>query len=119
MAGACIDYSILVAIARALLDAWDRLKPVHRRILCGKQELGLSLSKPFKIAAIIVGEVLGNCCLHGNSSLYDATVRITQERSLHCPVLEDRLNFTQLFTGMSQLLCIILQPAWAARLRRH
>ena len=93
MRGAYIDYSMSVIIARALPDVRDGLKPVHRRVLYGMQELGLSPNKPFKKAARIVGEVLGKYHPHGDSSVYDAMVRMAQEWSLRYPLVEGQGNF--------------------------
>ncbi|MEM9417189.1 MAG: DNA gyrase subunit A [Bacteroidota bacterium] len=93
MRGAYIDYSMSVIIARALPDVRDGLKPVHRRVLYGMQELGLSHNKPFRKAARIVGDVLGKYHPHGDSSVYDAMVRMAQEWSLRYPLVNGQGNF--------------------------
>ena len=93
MRGAYIDYSMSVIIARALPDARDGLKPVHRRVLYGMHDLGLSASKPFKKSARIVGEVLGKYHPHGDGSVYDAMVRMAQEWSLRYPLVGGQGNF--------------------------
>ncbi|XWN35121.1 MAG: DNA gyrase subunit A [Roseivirga sp.] len=93
MRGAYIDYSMSVIIARALPDVRDGLKPVHRRVLYGMHELGLSHNKPYKKAARIVGEVLGKYHPHGDASVYDAMVRMAQEWSLRYPLVEGQGNF--------------------------
>jgi DNA gyrase subunit A len=93
MRGAYIDYSMSVIVARALPDVRDGLKPVHRRVLYGMHDLGLSASKPFKKAARIVGEVLGKYHPHGDGSVYDAMVRMAQEWSLRYPLVGGQGNF--------------------------
>ncbi len=93
MRGAYIDYSMSVIVARALPDVRDGLKPVHRRVLYGMHDLGLSANKPFKKAARIVGEVLGKYHPHGDSSVYDAMVRMAQDWSLRYPLVGGQGNF--------------------------
>ncbi len=93
MRGAYIDYSMSVIVARALPDVRDGLKPVHRRVLYGMHDLGLSASKPFKKAARVVGEVLGKYHPHGDGSVYDAMVRMAQEWSLRYPLVGGQGNF--------------------------
>jgi DNA gyrase subunit A len=93
MRGAYIDYSMSVIVARALPDVRDGLKPVHRRVLYGMHDLGLSASKPFKKAARVVGEVLGKYHPHGDGSVYDAMVRMAQEWSLRYPLIGGQGNF--------------------------
>lgn len=93
MRGAYIDYSMSVIVARALPDVRDGLKPVHRRVLYGMQELGLSHNKPFRKAARIVGDVLGKYHPHGDTSVYDAMVRMAQEWSLRYPLVDGQGNF--------------------------
>ncbi len=90
---AYIDYSMSVIVARALPDVRDGLKPVHRRVLYGMHELGMSHNKPFKKAARIVGEVLGKYHPHGDSSVYEAMVRMAQVWSLRYPLIEGQGNF--------------------------
>ncbi len=93
MRTAYIDYSMSVIISRALPDVRDGLKPVHRRVLYGMYEIGLTHNKPFKKAARIVGEVLGKYHPHGDASIYDAMVRMEQEWSLRYPLVEGQGNF--------------------------
>src|SRR6059058_281070 len=73
-----LDYSMSVIIGRALPDVRDGLKPVHRRILYGMHEMGLTPNKPYRKCAKIVGEVMGNFHPHGDSAIYDALVRLAQ-----------------------------------------
>ena len=82
MRGAYIDYSMSVIISRALPDVRDGLKPVHRRVLFGMQELGVNYNKAHKKSARIVGEVLGKYHPHGDASVYDTMVRMAQDWSL-------------------------------------
>ena len=77
-----LDYAMSVIVSRALPDVKDGLKPVHRRILYGMNELGLVHSKPFVKSARIVGEVMGKFHPHGDTSIYDALVRMAQDFSL-------------------------------------
>ena len=93
MKAAYIDYSMSVIVARALPDVRDGLKPVHRRVLYGMQELGLNYNKPFKKSARIVGEVLGKYHPHGDGSVYDAMVRMAQNWSLRYPLVDSQGNF--------------------------
>ena len=93
MKSAYIDYSMSVIVSRALPDVRDGLKPVHRRVLFGMQELGLAANRPYKKSARIVGEVLGKYHPHGDSSVYDAMVRMAQEWSLRYPLVEGQGNF--------------------------
>src|SRR5512142_1954728 len=85
MRGSYIDYSMSVIVARALPDVRDGLKPVHRRVLYGMQELGLASNRPYKKSARIVGEVLGKYHPHGDSAVYDTMVRMAQEFSMRYP----------------------------------
>ncbi len=93
MKSAYIDYSMSVIVSRALPDVRDGLKPVHRRVLFGMSELGVLSNRPFKKSARIVGEVLGKYHPHGDSSVYDAMVRMAQEWSLRYPLVEGQGNF--------------------------
>ncbi len=93
MRGAYIDYSMSVIISRALPDVRDGLKPVHRRVLYGMQELGVNYNKAYKKSARIVGEVLGKYHPHGDSSVYDTMVRMAQEWSLRYPLVDGQGNF--------------------------
>ncbi|RSK39527.1 DNA gyrase subunit A [Hymenobacter perfusus] len=93
MRGAYIDYSMSVIISRALPDVRDGLKPVHRRVLYGMSDLGVSYNKSYKKSARIVGEVLGKYHPHGDSSVYDTMVRMAQEWSLRYPLVDGQGNF--------------------------
>ena len=93
MKSSYIDYSMSVIVSRALPDVRDGLKPVHRRVLFGMDELGLTSGKPFKKSARIVGEVLGKYHPHGDSSVYMAMVRMAQEWSLRYPLVDGQGNF--------------------------
>ena len=93
MKSAYIDYSMSVIVQRALPDVRDGLKPVHRRVLFGMSELGVFSNKPYKKSARIVGEVLGKFHPHGDSSVYEAMVRMAQEWSLRYPLVDGQGNF--------------------------
>lgn len=93
MKTAYIDYSMSVIVSRALPDVRDGMKPVHRRVLFGMRELALWASKPYKKSARIVGEVLGKYHPHGDTSVYDAMVRMAQEWSLRYPMVDGQGNF--------------------------
>ncbi|MBS0010042.1 MAG: DNA gyrase subunit A [Bacteroidales bacterium] len=93
MKSAYIDYSMSVIVSRALPDVRDGLKPVHRRVLFGMSELGLLSSRSHKKSARIVGEVLGKYHPHGDSSVYEAMVRMAQEWSLRYPLVDGQGNF--------------------------
>ena len=93
MKSAYIDYSMSVIVSRALPDVRDGLKPVHRRVLFGMSELGLSYRGAHKKSARIVGEVLGKYHPHGDSSVYDTMVRMAQDWSLRYPLVDGQGNF--------------------------
>lgn len=93
MKSAYIDYSMSVIVSRALPDVRDGLKPVHRRVLFGMSELGLVSNKAHKKSARIVGEVLGKYHPHGDSSVYEAMVRMAQHWSLRYPFVDGQGNF--------------------------
>jgi DNA gyrase subunit A len=93
MQTAYIDYSMSVIVSRALPDVRDGLKPVHRRVLYGMHGLGLASNKPFKKSARIVGEVMGKYHPHGDSSVYEAMVRMAQEWSLRYTLIDGQGNF--------------------------
>ncbi|MDR2928392.1 MAG: DNA gyrase subunit A [Cytophagaceae bacterium] len=93
MKSAYIDYSMSVIVSRALPDVRDGLKPVHRRVLFGMNELGVNAGKPHKKSARIVGEVLGKYHPHGDSSVYYAMVRMAQEWSMRYPLVDGQGNF--------------------------
>ena len=96
MRTAYIDYSMSVIVSRALPDVRDGLKPVHRRVLYGMQDLGVLSNRPYKKSARIVGEVLGKYHPHGDGSVYDAMVRMAQEWSLRYPLVDGQGNFGSL-----------------------
>lgn len=93
MRTAYIDYSMSVIVSRALPDVRDGLKPVHRRVLYGMSDLGLTSNRPHKKSARIVGEVLGKYHPHGDSAVYDTMVRLAQEWSLRYPLVDGQGNF--------------------------
>lgn len=93
MKSAYIDYSMSVIVSRALPDVRDGLKPVHRRVLYGMSELGVLSNRAHKKSARIVGEVLGKFHPHGDSSVYEAMVRMAQEWSLRYPLVDGQGNF--------------------------
>lgn len=93
MKTAYIDYSMSVIVSRALPDVRDGLKPVHRRVLYGMLDLGVLSNRPHKKSARIVGEVLGKYHPHGDSSVYDAMVRMAQSWSLRYPLVDGQGNY--------------------------
>ncbi len=93
MKSAYIDYSMSVIVSRALPDVRDGMKPVHRRILYAMMDMGLLSNRSYKKSARIVGEVLGKYHPHGDSSVYDAMVRMAQEWSLRYPLVDGQGNF--------------------------
>ncbi|MEQ8906756.1 DNA gyrase subunit A [Ekhidna sp.] len=93
MRGAYIDYSMSVIISRALPDVRDGLKPVHRRILYGMDELGVNYNKSYKKCARIVGDVLGKYHPHGDTAVYDTMVRMAQSWSMRYPLVDGQGNF--------------------------
>jgi DNA gyrase subunit A len=88
-----LDYSMSVIIGRALPDVRDGLKPVHRRILYGMYELGLTSTRPYRKCAKIVGEVLGKYHPHGDTPVYDALVRMAQDFNMRYPLVDGQGNF--------------------------
>ncbi len=93
MRASYLDYAMSVIVARALPDARDGLKPVHRRILYVMHDMGLHHNRPYKKSARIVGEVLGKYHPHGDSAVYDAMVRMAQDFSLRYPLVDGQGNF--------------------------
>jgi len=93
MKSAYIDYAMSVIVSRALPDVRDGLKPVHRRVLYGMLDLGVFSNRPYKKSARIVGEVLGKYHPHGDTSVYDAMVRMAQDWSLRYPLIDGQGNF--------------------------
>ena len=88
-----LDYAMSVIVARALPDVRDGLKPVHRRILWGAHESGFTAGKPYRKSARIVGDVMGKYHPHGDSSIYDALARMTQDWSMRLPLIDGQGNF--------------------------
>tara|TARA_A100001011_G_C14320485_1_gene850348 strand:- start:4224 stop:6701 length:2478 start_codon:yes stop_codon:yes gene_type:complete len=93
MSESYLTYSMSVIVSRALPDVRDGLKPVHRRVLFGSSELGANWNRPYKKCARTVGEVLGKYHPHGDSSVYDALVRMAQPWSLRYPLIDGQGNF--------------------------
>jgi len=93
MRGSYLDYAMSVIVSRALPDVRDGLKPVHRRILYAMDGLGLRHTSPYKKSARIVGEVLGKYHPHGDTSVYDAMVRMAQDFSMRCILVDGQGNF--------------------------
>ncbi|WP_295918460.1 DNA gyrase subunit A [Anaerovibrio lipolyticus] len=93
MRNSYIDYAMSVIVSRAIPDVRDGLKPVHRRILYAMQEAGMTPGKPYKKSARIVGEVLGKYHPHGDSSVYDAIVRMAQDFSMRYMLADGHGNF--------------------------
>ena len=87
------DYALSVILARALPDVRDGLKPVQRRILYAMNELGLDPKKPHRKSARIVGDTMGKYHPHGDSSIYDALVHMTEDYSLSVPLVDGHGNF--------------------------
>ena len=88
-----LDYAMSVIVARALPDARDGLKPVHRRILFGMHESGFTPDKPYRKSARVVGDVMGKYHPHGDASIYDAMVRMAQPFSMRLPLIDGQGNF--------------------------
>ena len=88
-----LDYAMSVIVSRALPDARDGLKPVHRRILYAMQEAGYTSDKPYRKSARVVGEVMGKYHPHGDSAIYDAMVRMAQPFSMRVPLIDGQGNF--------------------------
>jgi DNA gyrase subunit A len=93
MKSSYLDYAMSVIVARALPDVRDGLKPVHRRILFASQEGGFVAGRPYRKSAKIVGDVMGNYHPHGDSAIYDALARMTQDWSLRLPLIDGQGNF--------------------------
>ncbi len=93
MQASYLDYAMSVIVARALPDAREGLKPVHRRILYAMHDLGITPDKPYKKSARIVGEVLGKYHPHGDAAVYEAMVRMAQDFSLRYPLVDGQGNF--------------------------
>ncbi len=93
MKGSYLDYAMSVIVSRALPDVRDGLKPVHRRILFASQEGGFVAGRPYRKSAKIVGDVMGNYHPHGDSAIYDALARMTQDWSMRLPLIDGQGNF--------------------------
>ena len=88
-----LDYAMSVIVSRALPDARDGLKPVHRRILFSMHEQGNDWNKPYRKSARVVGDVIGKYHPHGDQSIYDALVRMAQPFSMRAPLVDGQGNF--------------------------
>src|ERR671933_2070631 len=93
MKSSYLDYAMSVIVGRALPDARDGLKPVHRRVLFSMNENGLQPTRPYRKCAFIVGEVMGKYHPHGDAAIYDTLVRMAQEFSLRYPLVDGQGNF--------------------------
>ena len=93
MRSSFLDYAMSVIVARALPDARDGLKPVHRRVLFGMHEAGMQPNRPYKKCARIVGDVMGSYHPHGDQSIYDTLVRLAQPFSMRYPLVDGQGNF--------------------------
>ena len=93
MQSSYLDYAMSVIVSRALPDARDGLKPVHRRILYSMHENGYDWNKPYRKSARIVGDVIGKYHPHGDTAIYDAMVRMAQDFSLRVPLVDGQGNF--------------------------
>src|SRR5436853_2120530 len=96
MRTAYLDYAMSVIVGRALPDARDGLKPVHRRVLYAMNELGLAPNRPRAKSSKIVGDVMGNFHPHGDAAIYDALVRMAQDFSLRYQLIDPQGNFGSL-----------------------
>src|ERR687885_816505 len=88
-----LDYAMSVIVSRALPDARDGLKPVHRRVLYAMHETGLQPNRPTRKCARVVGEVMANYHPHGDAAIYDTLVRMAQDFSLRYPLVDGQGNF--------------------------
>ena len=111
MKSAYIDYSMSVIVSRALPDVRDGLKPVHRRVLFGMDELGVPYNKAHKKSARIVGEVLGKYHPHGDTSVYDSMVRMAQDWSLRYPLVDGQGNFGSRDGDGAAAMLVLLKAA--------
>src|SRR3712207_292902 len=93
MGRSCLDYAMTVIVSRALPDARDGLKPVHRRILWGMQDVGARSDRPHMKCARVTGDVMGKYHPHGDGAIYDALVRMAQDHSLRHPLVDGHGNF--------------------------
>jgi len=88
-----LDYAMSVIVGRALPDVRDGLKPVHRRILYGMQEMGLLHNRPYRKSAKVTGEIMGNYHPHGDSAIYDTLVRMAQDFNMRYLLIDGQGNF--------------------------
>src|SRR5687767_9926931 len=93
MRSSYLDYAMSVIIGRALPDARDGLKPVHRRVLYAMHHLGYTAGRPYRKSARVVGDVIGRFHPHGDQSVYDTIVRMAQDWSLRYPLIDGQGNF--------------------------
>jgi DNA gyrase subunit A len=93
MRSSYIDYAMSVIVGRALPDARDGLKPVHRRVIFAMNELGLGPTRPYRKSATVVGEVMGNYHPHGDQSIYDTLARLAQDFAIRAPLVDGQGNF--------------------------
>jgi DNA gyrase subunit A len=93
MRSSYLDYAMSVIVGRALPDVRDGLKPVHRRVLYGMNEMGLASNRPFRKAAKIVGEIMGNYHPHGDAAIYDTLVRMAQDFNMRYPLVNGQGNY--------------------------
>jgi DNA gyrase subunit A len=93
MKSSYLDYAMSVIVGRALPDVRDGLKPVHRRILFGMNEMGLTHNRPYRKSAKIVGEIMGNYHPHGDSAIYDTLVRMAQDFNMRYPLVDGQGNY--------------------------
>ncbi|MBI2692061.1 MAG: DNA gyrase subunit A [Solirubrobacterales bacterium] len=93
MRSSYIDYAMSVIVGRALPDARDGLKPVHRRVIFAMNELGLGPTRPYRKCATVVGEVMGNYHPHGDQSIYDTLARLAQDFAIRAPLVDGQGNF--------------------------
>jgi len=110
-----LDYAMSVIVQRALPDARDGLKPVHRRILFSMHENGYDWNKAYRKSARVVGDVIGKYHPHGDQSIYDALVRMAQEFSMRAPLIDGQGNFGSV-DAIRPRRCVIPRCA-APRLR--
>ena len=111
-----MDYAMSVVVARALPDARDGLKPVHRRILYAMHDMGIRSTSAYKKSARTVGEVLGKYHPHGDAAVYDAMARMAQDFSMRYPLGRWPRQLPLLMVT-AQPPCVILKPAWPLSLR--
>ncbi len=93
MRSSYLDYAMSVIVGRALPDVRDGLKPVHRRILHGMNEMGLAANRPYRKSAKIVGEIMGNYHPHGDSAIYDTLVRMAQNFNMRYMLVDGQGNY--------------------------